>query len=291
LRIHAQKCNSEKKFGIAPPATFRNDKEWNSPVESELWTASNLCQSLSISGTNLDWLITTGSLPRKHQAMMPASIIKNCEMNASFAVEMSGNCATILSSLHYATSSFSPSERGLILCIDSFKTSYQASSEGDSWKDGGGALLFDTNSALALRVISYASTNNPSFLDMAHRLGEGIPNNFTPHAIKEFKENDLRTEMCVIEAALEAANTPFQKLAAIVPINRSAARQKRLAELLNFPGPTFSSREDYGHRGGSDLIFNLGMCLESPTTQKGDRIALVGNGLGYSWGTMILEIA
>ena len=188
-------------------------------------------------------------------------------------------------------SSFSQCEQGLILCIDSFKTSYQASSEGDLWKDGGGALLFDRKGTTGMRMISYASANNPDFLEMAHQLGEGVPSKFTPQFQKEFKDNDLLTEISVIEAALEAANTPLQQLAAIVPINRSLKRQQSLKSLLNFSGLTFSSREDFGHRGGSDLIFNFGMCLKHPNIQRGSRIALVGNGLGYSWGAMILEIA
>ena len=46
---------------------------------------------------------------------------------------------------------------------------------------------------------------------------------------------------------------------------------------------------EIGHGGGADILYNLDLLLERAGPGK-HRIVIVGNGLGYSWSALVVEV-
>jgi len=96
--------------------------------------------------------------------------------------------------------------------------------------------------------------------------------------------------LMVMGEAIEAAGVPATELAAIVVVNRGRRRTELLGPAFGIdPKLVISSRTEIGHGGGADFLFNLDKLL----TERGPgthHVVVVGNGLGYCWSCLVVEI-
>jgi len=107
----------------------------------------------------------------------------------------------------------------------------------------------------------------------------------------EFKAVDIENEIKVVLCALDNAALTLDDIDGYVTINRQTERANLLSEELGSKNiQIFQSKETFGHRGATDLLFNLETCIKKNKHEKEINVLLVGNGVGYTWSAMIINL-
>ena len=210
-------------------------------------------------------------------------------------VHLGGNCSSVLDALYLAALLDSTT---LVVIADAFgaivdKETLREKPGARDWKTGTVALLVDPTSTLRLEICSFVCATAPQLqaLTWFERCDKSYFLRFRRDLVDQFRSLDLSTETRVIQLALELGGVTQSQLAGLVPVNREEKRMMALTEKLSMDvGTVFWTRPKYGHRGGGDILHNLWAALSSPQVPDGAYLLLSGNGLGYSWSSMLIRV-
>jgi 3-oxoacyl-[acyl-carrier-protein] synthase III len=101
----------------------------------------------------------------------------------------------------------------------------------------------------------------------------------------------LRTVPPTLQQLLEKAGMKIEDIDFIVPHQANKFVLERLRAKLKFPAEKFwIDMEDSGNTVSSTIPIALEKALQQQRVKPGDRVALVGFGVGYSWGATMVEI-
>lgn len=101
----------------------------------------------------------------------------------------------------------------------------------------------------------------------------------------------LRTVPPTLQQLLEKAGMKIEDIDFIVPHQANKFVLERLRAKLKFPAEKFwIDMEDSGNTVSSTIPIALEKALQQERVKQGDRVALVGFGVGYSWGATMVEI-
>jgi 3-oxoacyl-[acyl-carrier-protein] synthase III len=101
----------------------------------------------------------------------------------------------------------------------------------------------------------------------------------------------LRTVPPTLQQLLEKAGMKLEEIDFIVPHQANKFVLERLRAKLKFPPEKFwIDMAESGNTVSSTIPIALEKALEQGRVKSGDRVALVGFGVGYSWGATLVEI-
>ena len=101
----------------------------------------------------------------------------------------------------------------------------------------------------------------------------------------------LRTVPPTLQQLLEKSGMKLEEIDFIVPHQANKFVLERLRAKLKFPAEKFwIDMEDSGNTVSSTIPIALEKALEQGRVKSGNRVALVGFGVGYSWGATLVEI-
>ncbi|HYX29383.1 MAG TPA: ketoacyl-ACP synthase III [Pyrinomonadaceae bacterium] len=101
----------------------------------------------------------------------------------------------------------------------------------------------------------------------------------------------LRTVPPTLQQLLEKAGLTMDQIDFIIPHQANKFVLERLRAKLKFPAEKFwIDMEDSGNTVSSTIPIALEKALGQERVKPGDRVALVGFGVGYSWGATIVEV-
>ncbi len=101
----------------------------------------------------------------------------------------------------------------------------------------------------------------------------------------------LRTVPPTLQQLLEKAGIKLEEIDFIVPHQANKFVLERLRAKLKFPAEKFwIDMEDSGNTVSSTIPIALEKALGQGKIKSGDRVALVGFGVGYSWGATLVEV-
>lgn len=102
----------------------------------------------------------------------------------------------------------------------------------------------------------------------------------------------LRTVPPTLQQLLEKSGMKLEDIDFIIPHQANKFVLERLRAKLKFPAEKFwIDMEDSGNTVSSTIPIALEKALQQKRVKQGDRVALVGFGVGYSWGATMVEIA
>ena len=101
----------------------------------------------------------------------------------------------------------------------------------------------------------------------------------------------LRTVPPTLQQLLEKSGMKLEDVDFIVPHQANKFVLERLRAKLKFPAEKFwIDMEDSGNTVSSTIPIALEKALQQQRVKPGDRVALVGFGVGYSWGATMIEV-
>jgi 3-oxoacyl-[acyl-carrier-protein] synthase-3 len=101
----------------------------------------------------------------------------------------------------------------------------------------------------------------------------------------------LRTVPPTLQQLLEKAGLTLDKIDFLIPHQPNKFVLERLRAKLKFPAEKFwIDMEKSGNTVSSTIPIALQNAIEQQRVKKGDRVALVGFGVGYSWGATMIQI-
>jgi 3-oxoacyl-[acyl-carrier-protein] synthase-3 len=101
----------------------------------------------------------------------------------------------------------------------------------------------------------------------------------------------LRTVPATLQELLEKASLTIDQVDFLIPHQANKFVLERLRAKLKFPADKFwIDMENCGNTVSSTIPIALESALERGRIKRGDRVALVGFGVGYSWGGTMIEI-
>ena len=101
----------------------------------------------------------------------------------------------------------------------------------------------------------------------------------------------LRTVPATLQELLEKASLTIDQVDFLIPHQANKFVLERLRAKLKFPAEKFwIDMENCGNTVSSTIPIALESALERGRIKRGDRVALVGFGVGYSWGGTMIEI-
>jgi 3-oxoacyl-[acyl-carrier-protein] synthase-3 len=90
---------------------------------------------------------------------------------------------------------------------------------------------------------------------------------------------------------LEKANLTIDQINFMIPHQANKFVLERLRAKLKFPAERFwIDMENSGNTVSSTIPIALEGAINQGRVKSGDRVALVGFGVGYSWGATLIEI-
>jgi 3-oxoacyl-[acyl-carrier-protein] synthase-3 len=101
----------------------------------------------------------------------------------------------------------------------------------------------------------------------------------------------LRTVPPTLQQLLEKSRMTLEEIDFIIPHQANKFVLERLRAKLKFPADKFwIDMEESGNTVSSTIPIALEKALEQKRVKAGDRVALVGFGVGYSWGATLIEV-
>jgi len=101
----------------------------------------------------------------------------------------------------------------------------------------------------------------------------------------------LRTVPPTMQQLLEKTGLTLDEIDFLIPHQPNKFVLERLRAKLKFPAEKFwIDIEKSGNTVSSTIPIALEGALEQQRVKKGDRVALVGFGVGYSWGATMIQI-
>ena len=101
----------------------------------------------------------------------------------------------------------------------------------------------------------------------------------------------LRTVPSTLQQLLEKSGLTLEQIDFIIPHQANKFVLDRLRAKLKFPAEKFwIDMEDSGNTVSSTIPIALEKALAQGRVKPGDHVALVGFGVGYSWGATMVEI-
>jgi 3-oxoacyl-[acyl-carrier-protein] synthase-3 len=101
----------------------------------------------------------------------------------------------------------------------------------------------------------------------------------------------LRTVPPTLQQLLDKSGMKLEEIDFIIPHQANKFVLERLRAKLKFPADKFwIDMEDSGNTVSSTIPIALEKALLQQRVKAGDRVALVGFGVGYSWGATMVEI-
>jgi 3-oxoacyl-[acyl-carrier-protein] synthase-3 len=101
----------------------------------------------------------------------------------------------------------------------------------------------------------------------------------------------LRTVPSTLQQLLEKTGLTLDQVDFIVPHQANKFVLERLRAKLKFPADKFwIDMEKSGNTVSSTIPIALESAIEQRRVKAGDRVALVGFGVGYSWGATMIEV-
>jgi 3-oxoacyl-[acyl-carrier-protein] synthase-3 len=175
------------------------------------------------------------------------------------------------------------------------------------WGDGASALVLSRKGGFA-RVLSSASDADPG-LEGVYRLNDSFtdaPGTEQPLDLRERKRDfaayntmeDVVSRISagvlnVVKTALDDAGTGLEDIARFVfPNVGKFLLYRQMLDVLGVEEErtTHSWARTVGHIGAGDQLGGLNHLAESGTLRPGDRVAVIGNGIGFNWTCVVLEI-
>lgn len=240
---------------------------------------------------NLNQVITVASLPRFKSDFLTQKELDKANLQANWVIELGHSCTSILDALLLASKQNEGLTETAIFSVDAFEANYKINSQESLWLNGASALLLGS-SEKKLKIKSYATLNDPKFVRCSRLIH--LERDFAELELNydsEFKAVDVKNEIKVVSCALDNASMTLEEIDGYITINRSTERTKLLREELAPKNvQIFQSKEKFGHRGATDLLFNLETCIKKNKHEKEINVLLVGNGVGYTWSAMIINL-
>ena len=101
----------------------------------------------------------------------------------------------------------------------------------------------------------------------------------------------LRTVPPTLQQLLEKAGLTIEQIDFMIPHQANKFVLERLRGKLKFPAEKFwIDMENSGNTVSSTIPIALEGAINQGRVKNGDRVALVGFGVGYSWGATLIEI-
>jgi 3-oxoacyl-[acyl-carrier-protein] synthase III len=239
----------------------------------------------------LNQVITVASLPRFKSDFLTQKELDKADLQANWVIELGHSCTSILDALLLASKQNEGSTETAIFSVDAFEANYKINSQKSLWLNGASVLLLG-GSEKKLKIKSYATLNDPKFVKCSRLIH--LERDFAELELNydsEFKAVDVKNEIKVVLCALDNASMTLDDLDGYVTINRQTERAKLLSEEFSTQKiQIFQSKETFGHRGATDLLFNLDTCIKQNKHQKEINVLLVGNGVGYTWSAMVINL-
>jgi len=101
----------------------------------------------------------------------------------------------------------------------------------------------------------------------------------------------LRTVPPTLQSLLEKSGLTFDQIDFVIPHQANKFVLERLRAKLKFPADKFwIDMENSGNTVSSTIPIALESALQQRRVKPGDRVALVGFGVGYSWGATLMRV-
>jgi len=247
-------------------------------------------------GTRVDRVAYVSSVPPQVPHMGAFALADAVGLTPGHVVDVGNNCAALLDALWLATTLWRDQTNLVVAATrlgQAVGEEMRATKPGSrQWGDGAAAILLGGAGPSSIRPLAYVTAVDPSL----HAMLEVCPTEtgyrytFQQEIAERFQATDLDNELRVIGEAIAAADITAGDLAGVIVVNRGRRRTLALAPAFGIDSDlVISSRSEIGHGGGADLLFNVDRLLSrcGPGTH---RVVFVGNGLGYMWSTLVVEI-
>ncbi len=247
-------------------------------------------------GAQVDRVVYASSVPLQVPHMGGFALSDALELQPGHIVDLGNHCAALLdavwlgSTLWRSQSSLivAPTELGRAVSDE-----MRAGKPGcRQWCDGAAAVLLGVGGERRLRPLAYVTAVAPAMRGMlaVRPKDGGFKFELNPEIGVQFRAMDMDTELAVVAEALTAADCQAPDLAGVVVVNRAGGRTRLIAPSLGIdPARVFSSREQHGHGGAADFLINLRQLMTDAGPGR-HRALLIGNGLGYCWSALVVEL-
>ncbi|MFA6056168.1 MAG: 3-oxoacyl-[acyl-carrier-protein] synthase III C-terminal domain-containing protein [Thermodesulfovibrionales bacterium] len=264
-------------------------------------TVAHACLLSYSAGASIDHLLYTSSLPRIKPHLGVFELSSKLDIAIGHVLDLGTSCTSILDSV-YLSFLFNalPGDNSCLIvvadlfshCVDDKSISQKDDVKG--WASGAGAIILSQKGNIELSLLSYVTIYDFSLCGLV-TFSVQQPNyalRFSGDHVVAFQQEDVAQELSAIKAALRQANLLINEIDGLVVINRQHIRTEQLAMALGYPkSKIFSSRNIYGHTGGADILINLRSALDIILRESQEAfIILSGNGLGYCWSAMVLQV-
>lgn len=234
-------------------------------------------------------VLSVASFPRKNSDFLTQRALRTLDLGANLLIELGTNCASILDAIFLASKIQQKNSQIILASTDLFGSSFNVNGTNNQWLNGASGIVFGLG-PLKLSIKSFSTLSDSKYVDLIEIEGTKPDRSLFLNSNDSFLQNDIPSEMAVVERAIEDAGLKWTDIDGYIAVNRSLSRYERLKECLPVKDiKIYQSKESFGHRGATDLLFNLQSCINSSAK---DRLflLLVGNGLGYTWSSMLVEI-
>lgn len=224
-----------------------------------------------------------------------------------FATEIGGSCADGVNSVILAAYRllFSSDRAALVVSGDIYPQPYVDRFNielGLIFADGAAAVVLSGDGGYA-RLVSAATLTDPALSGVhADVSSDRTPIDFTARA-QAFLETRMDTDeafariksglISTVDAALSTAGISIDDVAyALVPAVGQIFLQRNYLDSLNIPvsRTTWEYTAVTGHVGAADQFTALAHVVDNDLCRSGDYILLVGEGGGFQWSVMILQV-
>ncbi len=296
LLTHPVPPDAGAAFGrIVTLQQVSSDDRWNA-LPGELPIAAAVAAEAVRDGPHVDRVVCVSSAPLHVPHMGAFALSKAVQITPGHVMDLGNHCAAVLDGLWLSTTMWSGQANLLVSATELGRAVSEEMSRtkpgSQQWCDGAAAVVLGGDGPHFIRPLAYVTLVDPSLESMLDvcPTDDGYEYVFQADVAAQFQARDLDNELAVIRQALGAAECPAADIAGIVVVNRGRRRTGMLAPALGIdPEMIISSRAEIGHGGGADFLFNLDRLL-SQLGAGSHRIIIVGNGLGYCWSTLLVEV-
>lgn len=241
-------------------------------------------------------LIYARSIPLHVPHMGGFALAEAVGLRPGHIVDMGNHCAAIPDALWLAMTAWN-GERNLLVAATELGRGVSAAMRQTKpgslqWCDGAAAVALGDEGPCFLRPLAYVTATDPTLqrmLDICPR-EVGYEYDFREDVADRFQAQDLEMELALIDEALQSAGCRADEIDGVVVVNRGRKRTLLLAPAFGVdPELVISSRKEIGHGGGADFFYNLQTWLRNraPGSYK---VLMVGNGLGYAWSALLMQV-
>ncbi len=284
--------------------TVREAEKNELPSDMAVKAALDALSDAGINSSEIDLIINCPAGMQDY-ILPPVSGKIQHETGALNAVcfDIQQGCCGMLTGLEIAHSYILSGKYNTVLLVSADKWSAYTehhTAEAVIFGDGAGAVVIKNNSENYL-IKDFLFKTAGKFYNLYGIDGGGVRNPdsndfiykclYPEIARKDFKNLYISSFGEISRKILNKNGLKTDNIKYLSMVNANLKLLEVVAEELNIPLEHTSSEYlvKYGHVGGFDIFFNIFQAVKYGKIKKGDKILMLNAGIGFTWGTSLLE--